>query len=148
MVTRTAEAEWRGALADGVGTVERGSGAFQGHYSFVSRFEAGSGTNPEELLGAAHAACFSMAMSLGLGEAGFTPRSIKTSASVHIDRSADGFSIHRIDLVMTGDVPGIDLQAFIAIAEATKRGCPVSKALTGVEITLAAQLKGGQKPQG
>jgi osmotically inducible protein OsmC len=140
MVTRTSEAEWRGPLADGDGSVKLGSGAFEGRYSFNSRFQDGPGTNPEELLGAAHAACFSMALSLVLGDAGFTPRRITTSAAVEIERSGDGFSIPRIRLTTNVDVPGIDLRAFTAHAEAAKRGCPVSKALAGVEISLDAQL--------
>jgi len=143
MVARRSEAEWKGALRDGSGAVSLGSGAFRGDYSFVSRFENGSGTNPEELLGAAHASCFSMALSMVLGEAGFHPRSIKTSATVHISPSSDGFSIPRIDLVTVGDVPGIDLAAFSAHAETAKRGCPVSKALAAVEITLDARLASG-----
>lgn len=142
MVERKAKAEWRGALKDGSGTLSLGSGAFSGDYSFASRFETAPGTNPEELLGAAHAGCFSMALSMVLGTAGFTPRSIKTSAVVHIASSADGFSISRIDLATVGDVPGIDLATFTAHAEAAKRGCPVSKALAAVEITLDARLAG------
>jgi osmotically inducible protein OsmC len=111
--------------------------------SFASRFEDASDANPEELLGAAHAGCFSMALSMVLGAAGFTPRRIRTSAVVHISQSADGFSIPRIDLVTEGDVPGLDLPTFTAHAETAKRGCPVSKALAGVEITLDAKLIGG-----
>jgi osmotically inducible protein OsmC len=140
MVVRTSEAEWRGSLAKGVGSVKLGSGAFEGDYSFGSRFQDAPGTNPEELLGAAHAGCFSMALSLILGEAGFVPRRIKTSAAVHIERSEAGFSIPIIDLVTEGDVPGIDQTTFSAHAETAKVGCPVSKALTGVDITLIATL--------
>jgi len=143
MVARRSEAEWRGALREGSGAVSLGSGAFRGRYSFGSRFEDASGTNPEELLGAAHAACFSMALSMVLGAAGFQPRSIKTSAVVHISPSGDGFSIPRIDLVTEGDVPGIDLATFSEHAQTARRGCPVSKALAGVEITLDARLAGG-----
>ncbi len=142
MAARRSDAEWRGTLKEGSGTVKLGSGAFNGAYSFASRFEDGTGTNPEELLGAAHAGCFSMALSMVLGAAGFTPRSIKTSAVVHISPSDDGFSIPRIDLVTEGDVPGIDLATFVAHAETAKRGCPVSKALAGVEITLDARIVG------
>jgi osmotically inducible protein OsmC len=140
MVVRTSEAEWRGSLAKGAGSVKLGSGAFEGDYSFGSRFQDAPGTNPEELLGAAHAGCFSMALSLILGDAGFVPRRIKTSAAVHIERSEDGFFIPNIDLVTEGDVPGIDQATFSAHAETAKAGCPVSKALTGVEITLTATL--------
>ena len=142
MVTRTSQAEWHGPLAGGDGSVKLGSGAFEGRYSFNSRFEDGPGTNPEELLGAAHAACFSMALSLVLGQAGFAPRRISTTAAVDIERSADGFAIPRIRLTTRADVPGIDLATFTTHAEAAKRGCPVSKALAGVEISLEAELGG------
>lgn len=142
MVTRTSEAEWHGRVQDGDGSVSLGSGAFHGAYSFGSRFEEGAGTNPEELLGAAHASCFSMALSLLLTEAGYTPKRIKTSAAVRIERSGDSFAITRIDLVTEGDVPELDAETFSTHAEAAKSGCPVSKALAGVEITLAANLRG------
>lgn len=142
MVARRSDAEWKGSLKEGSGTVSLGSGAFSGAYSFASRFENGTGTNPEELLGAAHAGCFSMALSMVLGAAGFTPRSVKTSAVVHIEPTDDGFGISRIDLATQGDVPGIDLAAFTAHAEAAKKGCPLSKALAAVEITLDARLVG------
>lgn len=142
MVTRTADAEWRGSLKDGGGSVKLGSGAFEGSYSFRSRFEEGAGTNPEELLGAAHAACFSMALSLVLGEAGFTPQRVTTSAAVDIEPSASGFSISRIHLTTEAQVPGIDAETFARSADAAKRGCPVSKALAAVEITLDARLAG------
>lgn len=140
MVTRTSEAEWRGPLAGGEGSVRLGSGAFEGRYSFNSRFDDGAGTNPEELLGAAHAACFSMALSLVLGQAGFAPRRISTTAAVDIERAGDGFAIPRIRLTTEADVPGIDVATLTTHAEAAKRGCPVSKALAGVEVSLAAQL--------
>src|SRR3954468_20351529 len=104
MATRTSSARWQGNLKDGSGTMALGSGAFEGSYSFVSRFEEGSGTNPEELIAAAHAGCFSMAFSNGLAKAGFTPTSVETTASVHLNNGA----INRIDLVTTGVVPGID----------------------------------------
>jgi osmotically inducible protein OsmC len=142
MVMRTSQAEWRGPLASGDGSVKLGSGAFEGRYSFNSRFEDGPGTNPEELLGAAHAACFSMALSLVLGEAGFPPRRISTSAAVEIERAGDGFAIPRIRLTTHADVPGIDLATLRTHAEAAKLGCPVSKALAGVEISLEADLAG------
>lgn len=142
MVTRTAEAEWRGSLKDGDGSVKLGSGAFQESYSFRSRFENGAGTNPEELLGAAHAGCFSMALSLVLGESGFTPRRIATTAEVDIKPSDGGFAITAIRLKTEAEVPGIDAQAFARCAEAAKRGCPLSKALAAVEIALDARLVG------
>jgi osmotically inducible protein OsmC len=140
MPTRTSSALWEGNLRDGSGTMKLGSGAFEGSYSFVSRFESGAGTNPEELIAAAHAGCFSMALSSGLSQAGFTPTSIATSATVHLDRVADGFGITKIDLDTVGTVPGIDDAKFQQIAAAAKAGCPVSKVLTGAEITLSARL--------
>jgi osmotically inducible protein OsmC len=140
MPTRTSSALWEGNLRDGSGTMKLGSGAFEGSYSFVSRFESGAGTNPEELIAAAHAGCFSMALSNGLSQAGFTPTSIATSATVHLDRVADGFGITKIDLDTVGTVPGIDDATFQEVAAAAKAGCPVSKALAATEITLSARL--------
>jgi osmotically inducible protein OsmC len=140
MPTRTSSALWEGNLRDGSGTMKLGSGAFEGSYSFVSRFESGAGTNPEELIAAAHAGCFSMALSNGLSQAGFTPTSIATSATVHLDRVADGFGITKIDLDTVGIVPGIDDAKFQEVAAAAKAGCPVSKVLTGAKITLSARL--------
>jgi osmotically inducible protein OsmC len=142
MVTRTAQAQWRGRVQDGTGEVALGSGAFEGRYSFGSRFEDQAGTNPEELLGAAHASCFSMALSLLLTEAGFTPELIQTSAKVRIEKVQDGFAITRIDLSTEGQAPGLTPEAFSGYADTAKRGCPVSKALAGVEISLTASLKG------
>jgi osmotically inducible protein OsmC len=118
-----------------------GSGAFEGPYSFESRFEEGAGTNPEELIGAAHAGCFSMALSLGLTQAGSPPESIETDATVHIERDGDGFTITRVDLVTRGRVPGIDAAAFERAAQDAKAGCPVSRALGALEITLEASLE-------
>jgi lipoyl-dependent peroxiredoxin len=140
MTTRTSSARWQGNLKDGSGTVALGSGAFEGSYSFVSRFEAGSGTNPEELIAAAHAGCFSMAFSNILSQAGFTPNSVETSAAVHLERVDGGSGITRIDLTTRADVPGIDAAEFEKHAAAAKAGCPVSKALAAVEITLDAAL--------
>jgi osmotically inducible protein OsmC len=140
MPTRTSSALWEGNLRDGSGTMKLGSGAFEGSYSFGSRFESGPGTNPEELIAAAHAGCFSMALSNGLSQAGFTPTSIATSATVHLDRVADGFGITKIDLDTVGTVPGIDDAKFQEVAAAAKAGCPVSKALAATEITLSARL--------
>jgi osmotically inducible protein OsmC len=119
-----------------------GGGAFEGQYSFSSRFEEGAGTNPEELIAAAHAGCFSMALSAGLERAGHSPNSVETEAKVHLSPSDGGFKISRIDLVTTADVPGIEEDAFQQAAQAAKEGCPVSKALSAVEITLAASLAG------
>lgn len=115
-------------------------GAFEGPYSFASRFEDGRGTNPEELIGAAHAGCFSMALAHGLASAGFTPRRVHTTARVHMERGDQGFSITRIELDAEADVPGIAPEAFLEHAENAKKGCPVSRALAGVAIHLTARL--------
>ncbi len=140
MPVRTAKAQWDGTLKEGKGTMSLGSGAFQGAYSFSSRFEQGTGTNPEELIGAAHAGCFSMALSAALGKAGFTPRRVSTSAGVHIDPVEGGFAITAIDLTTEAVVPGIDNAKFQEIAEGAKKGCPVSKALAATKINLSAKL--------
>ena len=142
MPVRKANAVWEGSLKEGHGTVKLGSGAFEGRYSFGSRFEEAGGTNPEELIGAAHAGCFSMALSGGLERAGHPPRSIDTSARVHLERADSGFRISRIELTTTAEVPGIDAAAFAEQAETAKANCPVSQALAGVEITLNARLAG------
>ncbi len=142
MPARTATARWEGGLKQGKGMMRLGSGAFEGQYSFSSRFEEGTGTNPEELIGAAHAGCFSMALSAGLERAGHTANSIDTSARVHLERAETGFRISRIELSTTADVPGIDSAAFQEQAEAAKANCPVSKALAGVDIQLDARLAG------
>jgi len=142
MPTRNAEAVWEGDLKSGKGTVKLGSGAFQGAYSFQSRFESGTGTNPEELIAAAHAGCFSMALSHGLAQAGFPPRRVHTTAKVHLEKTADGFSVPRIDLVTEADVPNIDEAKFREQAETAKRNCPISKLLSAAEITLNAKLVG------
>jgi osmotically inducible protein OsmC len=142
MAVRGASAEWKGSLKEGAGSMRLGSGAFEGAYSFVSRFENGAGTNPEELIGAAHAGCFSMALAAALGRAGFTPTSIKTTAKVHLGTTDAGPTITQIDLEVDGEVPGIDAAGFQAQAEGAKKGCPVSRALTGVSnITLKTTLK-------
>jgi osmotically inducible protein OsmC len=140
MPTRTSSAQWQGNLKDGSGSMSLGSGAYEGPFSFQSRFEDGSGTNPEELIAAAHAGCFSMAFSNMLSQAGFTPNSVKTSAAVHLGKVEGGFGITRIDLTTRGDVPNIDAAQFGKIAADAKAGCPVSKALAAIEITLDAQL--------
>lgn len=143
MVVRSAEAEWRGSISDGSGTMKLGSGAFEGRYSFKSRFENEKGTNPEELIAAAHAGCFSMALSLMLGQAGFPPRRIHTTANAHIERVGGGFKITHIDLGTEAEVPNIEEQQFHEQAEAAKSACPVSQALAGTKITLNARLVGG-----
>ena len=143
MPARTANARWEGGLKDGKGNMRLGGGAFEGQYSFSSRFEEGVGTNPEELIAAAHAGCFSMALSAGLERGGHNPNSVETEAKVHLSpKDGGGFRISRIDLVTTADVPGIDDAAFQEAAKAAKEGCPVSGALSAVEITLDATLAG------
>jgi len=140
MAVRKASAVWEGSLREGRGTMKLGSGAFEGAYSFGTRFEEVPGTNPDELIGAAHAGCFSMAFSANLGRAGYTPEYVRTSADVHLDRLESGFRITRIVLTMTAKVPGLDEATFRAEAEAAKKGCPVSQALAGVDIELKATL--------
>ena len=140
MAIRSASAVWEGNLKNGKGKMKLGSGAWEGAYSFASRFEQGQGTNPEELIGAAHAGCFSMALSLLLEQAGYPVEHIRTTARVHIDKAGAGFKITTIELETEGTVPGIDDAAFRKQAEAAKKNCPVSMALTGVEIKLAAKL--------
>jgi lipoyl-dependent peroxiredoxin len=141
MLTRNGHARWEGSLKEGRGEVDFGNGVFKGGYSFASRFEKGTGTNPEELLGAAHAACFAMALSLVLGKAGFTPEYVDATAHVTVAPHDGGFKITKSHLVCEANVPGIDDAAtFVQHAEAAKAGCPVSQALAGTEITLEAKL--------
>jgi osmotically inducible protein OsmC len=140
MPARTAHAIWNGGLKDGSGTMRLGSGAFEVAYSFATRFEEKPGTNPEELVGAAHAGCFSMALSGALGKVGHPPRRISTDARVHLGVGEGGASISRIELRCEAEVPGIDEASFREAAEGAKRNCPVSKALAGVEIVLDARL--------
>lgn len=140
MAIRTATAQWNGNLMQGNGTMVLGSGAYEGAYSFSSRFEDGKGTNPEELIAAAHAGCFSMALSGQLSKAGFTPKSVKTTAKVHLMKGDAGFSITQIELENETEVPGLDAAKFQELAGDAKKGCPVSKALASVEIKLVAKL--------
>jgi lipoyl-dependent peroxiredoxin len=140
MTTRSANAIWEGSIGQGKGRMALGSGAFEGKFSVASRFEDGEGTNPEELIAAAHAGCFSMALSAGLTRAGHPPTRIDTTAQVHINKVGDGWKITQIDLDVTAQVPGIDEAAFLEHARAAKTGCPVSQALAGTEITLSARL--------
>jgi osmotically inducible protein OsmC len=140
MPTRNAHARWEGGIKEGKGQVDFGNGAFKAAYSFASRFEDGKGTNPEELLGAAHAGCFAMALSLILGNAGFTPDYVDATAQVTISPHDGGFKITRSHLICEARVPGIDAAAFAKHAEAAKAGCPVSQALAGTTITLEARL--------
>ena len=140
MPVRTAMAVWEGNLKSGKGKMKTGSNACEGPYSFASRFEQGPGTNPEELIGAAHAGCFSMALSLVLEKAGYTVNRINTVAKVHIDKVGEGFKITTIELETEGAVPGIDEKTFREHAEEAKKNCPVSMALTGVQIRLQSRL--------
>ena len=133
-------AVWKGSLKEGGGTISTETGVLnKAPYGFKARFEDGPGTNPEELIGAAHAACFSMALSLGLGNAGFTAESIQTEAAVRLEKVGDGFAITHSDLVCVAKIPRIDDRTFQQIAEATKSGCPVSKVLNA-KISLSAKL--------
>jgi osmotically inducible protein OsmC len=141
MPVRKASAVWEGGLKDGKGSMELGSGAFRGAYSFGSRFQEASGTNPEELIGAAHAGCFSMAFSGGLERAGHPPKKISTTAKVHIEKVGEGFKITRIELETDAQVPGIDENTFQELARKAKEGCPVSQALAGTEVVLQAHLQ-------
>jgi osmotically inducible protein OsmC len=140
MPVRNAEATWNGGLKDGKGSVKLGSGAYEGQYSFSSRFESGTGTNPEELIAAAHAGCYSMALSAGLGKAGFSPQRVHTTAAVSLEKVGEGFKITKIQLKSEAKVPGIDAAKFQEIATATKSGCPISQALSATPIELEAKL--------
>ncbi|MFI1992390.1 OsmC family protein [Actinoplanes sp. NPDC020271] len=141
MPIRSATARWEGNLTEGSGTVKTGKGGLQGNYSFKSRFEEGEGTNPEELIAAAHSGCFSMAFSKGLADAGFTPSSVETVAKVHMDKTDAGFGVSRIELETVGNVPGIDEATFQKIAADAKENCPISRLLSpGAAISLSAKL--------
>ena len=140
-MTTFGTAVWRGGLKDGKGALSTKSGVLKDQaYGFASRFEGKPGTNPEELIGAAHAACFAMAMSAGLGDAGFTAEQMDAKSEVTLEKVADGFAITKIHLTLKAKIPGIDKAKFQKIAEATKAGCPVSKVLKGATITLDASL--------
>ena len=141
MPTRTAEAEWKGNLAEGGGRLKVGSGAFEGPYSFKSRFEEGeSATNPEELLGAAHAGCLTMALIAQLSRERFVPTRIHTTAKVKLEKIGEAFTITRIDLETEAEVPNLDDAAFQKYADGAKQNCPLSKALAATEIHLTARL--------
>ena len=141
--TRKAEADWNGGIIDGNGKVKLGSGAFEGAYSFKSRFseDEQTATNPEELIAAAHAGCYTMALSGNLGKAGYSPKNIHTTANVKIEKQGEGFVIPNIDLETEAEVDGIEDEEFQQIAEKTKKTCPVSQVLSGAEISLKATLK-------
>jgi osmotically inducible protein OsmC len=141
MPTRKAEAQWEGNLAEGQGRLKVGSGAFEGPYSFKSRFEEGeSATNPEELLGAAHAGCFTMALTAALSRAGIKPKRIHTEATVKLEKIGEGFSITQIELQTEAEVPDIDDAAFQQYAQGAKQNCPLSKALASTPINMTAKL--------
>ena len=139
MPVRNASARWEGKLAEGHGTVRVGTGA-EMPYSFSSRFESGSGTNPEELLGAAHAGCFTMALVAALSRGGYTPSRVSTTADVHLEKVADAWQIVRIVLKTEGSVPGVDAAKFQELAEGAKKNCPLSKALAATPIEMTARL--------
>ncbi len=141
MPIRTSSARWSGNLTEGSGTIRTGKGGFEGNYSFKSRFEEGEGTNPEELIAAAHSGCFSMAFSKGLADAGHTPTSVETTAKVHLDKTDAGMTVTRIDLESVVDAPGIEDGEMQKIAQGAKENCPISRLLSpGAEITLTARL--------
>jgi osmotically inducible protein OsmC len=140
MAIRKANAEWNGGLKEGKGKVALGSGAFEGPYSFQSRFEEGNGTNPEELIGAAHAGCYSMALSGALEGAGFSPESVKTEAHVSLVKEGEGFTINKIKLVTNAKIPEISQEDFEKHAQGAKENCPISKALSATQIELEANL--------
>ncbi|ELZ85940.1 OsmC family protein [Haloferax elongans ATCC BAA-1513] len=140
MPTKQAETTWQGGK-DGHGDFETESGDVSGTFKFPTRFEDDPGTNPEELIGAAHSGCFSMQLTAFLDAEGYTPNSLHTAADVHLERADDGgFEIPRIDLTLEADIPEIDDETFKELAQRAKEGCPVSKALAGPEITLDASL--------
>jgi lipoyl-dependent peroxiredoxin len=147
MAVRSAQATWKGNLKEGQGRVSFEGGAFEGQYSFSSRFESGKGTNPEEMIAAAHASCYSMALSHALSQAGHEPKQVQTTAKVHLEKKDTGFAIPTIELQTVGDVPGIEEDAFQRIADEAKRNCPVSKVLAGADIRLVAKLTGGAAGQ-
>lgn len=140
MPVRISEATWEGSLREGSGLMKLGSGAFEGPFSYARRFEEQPGTNPEELIGAAHAGCFAMSISSRLTTAGYIPKRIHATARVHLGKVDGKSRITNIELECETEVDGIDLDNFLALAEDAKINCPVSAALTGVEISLNARL--------
>ena len=142
MPTRSAKADWQGEFKRGGGSVSTETGVLDAQYNFSGRFESGTGTNPEELLGAAHASCFTMALSVALTQDGNPPESLATDAKVTIDKVGEGFGITKIALSVTGKVPGLDADGFAAAAQGAKENCPVSQALASVpEITLETNFE-------
>ncbi|MBS1704479.1 MAG: OsmC family protein [Armatimonadetes bacterium] len=140
MPARKSKAVWNGSLTEGKGQIDLASGAYSGPYDWRSRAEDGTSTNPEELIAAAHAGCFNMALSAMLGKEGHTPNRLSTTATVHFEKQDAGFAITKIDLETEGDVPGLDEAGFTKFAEMAKTGCPVSKALASVPITLTTKF--------
>jgi osmotically inducible protein OsmC len=140
MPVRSAQAEWKGSILKGSGHMRTQSGSYEGKYSVPSRFGDDAGTNPEELIAAAHAGCYSMALAAGLTRAGHEPTRISTTARVHIEKVGEGWEITTIDLETEAAVPGVDPEVFAHQAETAKKNCPVSKALAGPTITLKATL--------
>jgi osmotically inducible protein OsmC len=142
-VIRNAQASWQGTVPDGGGRIGLGSGAFEGPFTLRARVEdVEHATNPEELIGAAEAGCFTMSLASALSEAGHPPSDLRTTAKVRLEQLESGFSITRIELSTVGDVPGIDAATFVSLAEQAKATCPVSRALSGTEITIEASLAG------
>jgi osmotically inducible protein OsmC len=142
MAVRTSQATWQGNLPQGRGTMRVGAGHYEGPYTFASRFESGEGTNPEELIAAAHAGCYSMALANMLSKAGHEPQKVHTKANVHLEKGETGFSITRVVLDTEVTAPGLDEATFREQTEAAKKGCPVSRALGAIEIQLNAKLVG------
>jgi lipoyl-dependent peroxiredoxin len=141
MATREATAKWQGTLKEGTGHLSLASGAFEGQYSFSTRFEEGTGTNPEELLGAAHAGCYSMALNAGLERAGYSATYVNTTATVILTRDDAGLAIRKIELKVEAAVPNISEEDFMKMAEDTKQNCIISKALSSIPMELHATLK-------
>ena len=140
MPTRTGKAVWKGSLKEGKGEMETESGVLKNEYSFGTRFQQKKGTNPDELIAAAHAGCFSMALSLILGQEGYTPTEINTTAKVTIEEKGGGFALTTSKLITKAKVPNIEENEFQKIANKAKKGCPVSKALKGLKIELDAKI--------
>jgi osmotically inducible protein OsmC len=140
MPIRNAEAEWKGDLKGGAGTLSSASGALSGKYSFASRFEEGTGTNPEELIGAALASCYSMALANNLAQAGHTPDSVRTSAKVHLEKTDKGQTVTKIDLTARVKAPALDAATLTEKAETTRTTCPMARALGAVQINVDAKL--------
>ncbi|MBD3257752.1 OsmC family peroxiredoxin [candidate division GN15 bacterium] len=140
-MTKNAQAHWEGSLKQGKGNMQVGSGSYNSEYEAASRFESGNGTNPEELIGAAHAGCYSMSLAKTLTEAGHEPKRVDTKAAVELEKSGDGFQISTITLTTEAEVPGMDENVFTKLANQARDDCVVSKALKGVTIDLKTNLR-------